>query len=427
MTHPVRNVCVCAVVSFATIASATLRPRAAAAPDTFEYRILAVRSSAGAAAVAPGDLAVVTFSVINPQTGSAYDLKNDPAWTQTATGASRLFVQIAWNTLEVNNTDSRSNTVPGGRGAAMPIPVNALGAAAIANGDGTYDVTAPLPIPATASGSGVVGLEGHPAAQDATGAWTVRVPVKSVYRSFPITDAAAVPRRRIVTIEKCMQCHRSDGMGVAPRLALHGNNRTEEPQVCVLCHNPNNTDIVFRLATDPKVAIGPYTYPEQSLDFKRLVHGIHASSKGFRRTPLVVIGFNHTVFDASTLKEYPADLKNCAACHIDNGIRGTYELPLGPAVMGSSFNTRSFNPDGTVTIDTNPTNDVKITPTAAVCSSCHDDRETLSHMVWTGGASFSTDLLAIRTGMVRERCVNCHGAGRDKSVRKVHMGDHDDN
>jgi hypothetical protein len=47
-------------------------------------------------------------------------------------------------------------------------------------------------------------------------------------------------------------------------------------------------------------------------------------------------------------------------------------------------------------------------------------------MVQTGGASFSTNLDALRTGAVRERCVGCHGPGRDKSVRKEHLGDGDD-
>lgn len=425
MTHLMRKTCACVAVCIAAIATWTMRPRAAAL-ETFEYRIISIRSSTGGDVVAPGDIPVITFAVVNPQTGAAYDLKQDQAWTQTAAGASRLFLQVGYPTREITNTGSLSNTV-GGRGAAMPIPINALGVSVRPNGDGTYEVSAPVPVPLTATGSGVVAMEGHPAGPDATGAFTVRIPVRSVYKNFRITDSSAVARRRIVTAEKCMSCHKSDGTGVAPRLTLHGNNRTEEPQVCVLCHNPNNTDIVYRLSTDPKVVIGSTTYPEQSLDFKRLVHGIHASSKGFRKNPLVVIGFNHSVFDASTLKEYPRDLKNCVACHIDDGTRGTYELPLAAGVIGSTFDTKSFLSDGTVKIDTDPNNDVKISPIAAVCSSCHDDRETLSHMVSTGGASFSTDLPALQSGAVRERCVTCHGPGRDKSVRKVHLGEGADN
>jgi OmcA/MtrC family decaheme c-type cytochrome len=423
MKTNVRTLGLCAAACLAAVTLATIEPRAAAPPTLYQFNIHSITNQGGSATVRPGDFAVVKFSVTNPQTGAAYDLKADLPWTQTASGASRLFLQIGWNTTDFNNTNSGSNGLPGGRGAAMPIPVNALSPSIIPNGDGTYSVTALLPVPATAAGTGEVAMEGHPAGQDATGAWTVRVPVKSAFKYFPITDLAATPRRRVVDVNKCMVCHKSDGTGVAPRLTLHGSNRTEEPQVCVVCHNPNNTDIVFRLATDPKVVIGTNTYPEQSLDFKRLVHGIHASSAGFRRNPLVVIGFNHTVFDASTLTPFPGRLRNCITCHIDDGRRGTFELPLATGVLGSTFNTKSFNIDGTVTIDTDPTNDVKVSPIAAVCSSCHDGSEVLSHMRSTGGASFSTSQDALNTGAVRERCVSCHGPGREESVRHAHLSD----
>ena len=302
----------------------------------------------------------------------------------------------------------------------MPIPINALLDGA-SNGDGTYSVTAPLPVPVTASGTGEVAMEGHPAGQDANGAWTVRVPVKSAYRYFPITDTSNRPRRQIVSVEKCMSCHRSDGSGAAPQLTLHGSNRTEEVQVCVMCHNPNNTDIVFRLATDPKAVVGRYVYPEQSLDFKTLIHGIHVSTTDFRKDPLVVIAFNRTVFDASTLVRFPGELRNCVTCHIDNRTRGTFELPLSPDVLGSTFDTKSNLSTSPTTIDTDPTNDVKVSPTAAVCSSCHDEGEAIDHMVRTGGASFSATQADLTNGVVVERCVRCHGPGRKMSVRRVHQ------
>ena len=193
-----------------------------------------------------------------------------------------------------------------------------------------------------------------------------------------------------------------------------------------MCHNPNNTDIVFRLATDPEVVVGRYVYPEQSLDFKRLIHGIHATSAGFRKEPLVVIGFNHTLFDASTLTPFPGRIRNCLTCHIDNGTKGTFELPLSRDVLGSTFDTRSIRASGTVSIDTNPNNDVKVSPTAAVCSSCHDEQEDISHMVRTGGASFSTNQMAISDGVVLERCDSCHGPGKEKSIRKMHLDEEDE-
>ena len=384
--------------------------RAQAAPDAFQYKILAVKNTS------PGEFPEITYSVVNPQTGTAYDLATDPAWTQLANGTSRLFLQVGWDTRDFTNTDSGSNLVAGGRGAAGPIPINALDQFR-QNSDGTYTVISPLPVPTSATGTGVVAMEGHPAGPDpTTGLYTVRVPVRSVYRYFTITGNAAVPRRQVVDTRKCMACHRSDGTGVAPRLTAHGNNRTEEPQVCVVCHNPNNTDIPFRLATHPKATIGPYVFPEQSIDFKTMIHGIHASAAGYRREPLVVIGRNGTIFDAGTLERYPRNPRDCAACHVDDGARGTFELPLAPTVLGTTFNTQSFRPDGTVEVDTDPGNDVKVTPMAAVCSSCHDSAKAVDHMIRKGRASFS----ATAEQAVGERCAACHGPGRDKSVRKVH-------
>lgn len=424
------------VTALTLLASVTLAGALRAAPtpgDAFRYRILSVTDTA------PGQNPVITFAVDDPSTQLAYNLATHPAWTQTKTGDSRLFIQIGWDTRDITNEGSGTKS-----GAALPIGINALNfnlsdpSHVNDNSNGTYWVRSPRPIPdgttgvKAASGTLVVAMEGHPAAWDPTTQTWVRVPVKSAYTYGVITGTTPVARRTVVDVQKCMNCHKHDGTGVAPQLTLHGNNRTEEPQVCALCHNANNTDISQRLATDPTVVVGPFAYREQSIDFKRLVHGIHASSKGFRETPLVVYGFGHSLFDASTLKEYPGELKDCVACHVDNGTKGTFELlpepnagrPLGANVLGSSMDTNSFNKtDGTKTIDTNPADDVKITPTAAVCSSCHDKREVIAHMIRTGGASFNATQDAIASGRVKERCASCHGPGKDKSVRKVHLSE----
>ena len=49
-------------------------------------------------------------------------------------------------------------------------------------------------------------------------------------------------RRLVVDIAKCDVCH--------DVLSLHGNNRTDEPGVCAVCHNPNATDVNVLSATD---------------------------------------------------------------------------------------------------------------------------------------------------------------------------------
>ncbi len=359
----------------------------AAGQNAYQYNILSVQNTS------PGQFPVVTFSVTNPsQSNTPYNLKLDPAFTQTATGASRLFIQIGWDTSDYTNKDSGTNALPGGRGAALPIPINALAPAVVDNGNGTYTATSPLPIPTGAQGTGVAALEGHPAGLDANGQYTVRIPVKSAYRYFVITGAATVPRRQVVDVAKCKNCHGT--------LTLHGNNRTDEPQVCVICHNPNNTDIPYRQAADG---------PETPIDFKRMVHAIHGAK--MRHTPFIVIGFNHSVNDFSQV-DFPGDLRNCLNCHIDR----TFELPLGSNVLGTTVQTQSVLGGA---IDTDPANDLKITPTASACSACHDDQEVIAHMK-RNGASFSALQSEIDAGTVKERCVNCHGPGKREDVRVVH-------
>jgi OmcA/MtrC family decaheme c-type cytochrome len=222
-----------------------------------------------------------------------------------------------------------------------------------------------------------------------------------------------VPRRAIVDLAKCQQCHTGtmhDNVWI-PRLSLHGGNRTEEIGVCAICHNPNMTDIPYRTSGS-----------EESLDLKRLAHEIHAGE--MRHNPLVVVGFKGTTYDFSQVR-FPGELKNCMNCHIDIGSKGTFELPL-KTIMGSTINTGSAY-TGTTTgyVDVNPANDLKITPTAAVCSACHDNSEVKTHMV-QGGASFSATQGNIDSGRVRERCVTCHGPGKEKDVRKVHKDEYGD-
>ncbi|HEY5308603.1 MAG TPA: hypothetical protein VIK97_08855, partial [Casimicrobiaceae bacterium] len=93
--------------------------------------------------------------------------------------------------------------------------------------------------------------------------------------------------------------------------------------------------------------------------------------------------------------------------------------PLRAGVLGTTTQTKSAYLTVPRSIDADPTNDVKISPIAAVCSSCHDKTEVKAHMVRTGGASFATTQAAIGT-TVRERCASCHGPGKEEDVRRVH-------
>ena len=46
---------------------------------------------------------------------------------------------------------------------------------------------------------------------------------------------------QVVELAKCQVCH-----GVNDGLALHGGNRTDSIEQCVMCHNSNATDLAQR-------------------------------------------------------------------------------------------------------------------------------------------------------------------------------------
>lgn len=366
----------------------------------------------------------VLFSVTNPENGQQpWDIKTAPEFKQPA-GASRLSVNFGWTTADYQNTGSAGETLPqvpfrtvnnvpsgGGVGLApaLPVMVDALRNATPvgASAPGWYSLSAVLP--SQADRTGIALIEGHPAAPhlqpNGTTVWE-RVPVKSVYQYFPITDPQPVPRRQVVDLARCQACHDGEihkGLEI-PRLSLHGGNRTEEINVCVSCHNPNQTDIGYRTSGD-----------EVPMDFKYLIHAIHGAKH--RESPLLVVGFRGAVTDFSGVRP-PADVRNCYICHIDRNGKGSFELPVDRSVLGTTLHSGSVPG---VHVDTNPANDLKMTPTVGACSACHDDDETLAHMMSrkTGG-SFAALQSDISSGRVVERCADCHGPGKKKDVRKVH-------
>lgn len=401
----------------------------------FQYNIQRINYNSTARSV------TVVFSVTNPKASNApYDILDRSVATFTPPGAT-LRVDVGWNTpgwqtTELVNTGSLPggetlvpitrtwmNFVPpnpGGVGASYPNVLNALTGAkrcstlnspcgGVPNPNLTFYVSTVLP--KQAAGAGRIAIEGHPVKQtgvDATGAAIfANIPVKSVYADFAI-DSTGVPRRQIVEIAKCKVCHDGGQHGdtVVPRLSLHGGNRTEEPGVCVVCHNPNQTDVAYRSSGQ-----------EQSVDFKRLVHGIHAG--GMRKSPLIIVGFRGSVNDFSGVR-FPAELRNCVLCHIDKNGKGTFELPLS-TTLGSTITTASVLSPLPGTVDVNPANDLKISPIAAACSACHDDRETRDHMI-SKGASFGA-LQSVLAG--KELCNACHGPGKERDVRRVHLSSDD--
>jgi OmcA/MtrC family decaheme c-type cytochrome len=360
------------------------------AAGAYRFEVLDIQNTA------PGEKPVIDFQVIDPTHGNRkYDIKNDAPFIQGG-GASRLAATISWSTTDYTNT---GNGAPG----ANAVSIDAL-ASSQNLGDNTFRVTSPLAIPdgsespfIPASGSGTVTIEGHPADDIGDGA-IARIPVQNVAVDFSIDESTGdpVPRRERVDLNQCLDCHDS--------LALHGNNRTDNLDACSTCHNPRNTDRQVR-----GITLNPLTdgKTEESLDFKTMIHGIHAAS--YRVNPLQIVGFggfSTHIYDETTV-HYPAPLSNCKGCHTSD----SYALPMAASVLGVSVDTGGDS--------INPGDDIVMSPATAVCASCHDGTDSLDHMVTHGGDPLTTQS-SLDNGITVERCSTCHGRGKFSAVDIVH-------
>jgi OmcA/MtrC family decaheme c-type cytochrome len=386
----------------------------------------------------------VKFSVTDPsgatthEYGNAYNVKSTGTDEEFSSSASSLNVLIAW--------DTRDYTNEGGIGSrpSRADSINARTSAAVTdNGDGTFtlDGAAVTPsaavIPATAAGTGAIAMEGHPAADDGAGAFTVRVPVNSEVEYFAITDSTPQPRRQVVDVPtKCDRCH--------DVLNVHGSNRNNNGQLCVLCHNPSNTDVGQRPKDGttglPDASATLDGKKEESIDFKRLIHGIHAASvanfdgtdaHGFRNQGLVVYGFNGSVNDFSHIR-FPGVLSKCETCHLPD----TYTLADRSGSGGGNWELPAMNGIKGSTVDSSPTaaadgsdfdaklidqaEDWKYSPIASACSACHDGTLEQAHMTDNGGifGGAGSEQL-VQEGNI-EACPICHGPGKIADVKLVH-------
>ena len=121
---------------------------------------------------------------------------------------------------------------------------------AVANGDGTYKYTFKAAIPAGATGTYSIGIEGYRNEKLLPGTKkevTVRDAGANQVISFSVDGSTVAPRRTVVAIDNCNQCHSS--------LSVHGDNRNQTV-MCVLCHNPNTTDADQRTAANQPAADG---------------------------------------------------------------------------------------------------------------------------------------------------------------------------
>lgn len=406
-------------------------PLAWDAVPSFKYNILSVSFDPATRRV------TVVGNVTNPLEPAAapYDVFDRTTATFTPPAAT-LRVLVGWSTAaaaaELVNTGSSvaagptlntltrdwMNTTPPAAGATSPAgarSLNVLTAGQLCSAPGTACGAVSYPartwqvstiLPPQARGFGRVAIEGHPVKVTGTSSTgtpiLANIPVRSASADFVI-DPGAGARRKVVEFANCARCHdgRKHGDGIVPRLSLHGGNRNEDLGTCVLCHNPDQTDAAYRSSGE-----------EQSVDFKQLIHGIHGNKK--RETPLVVVGFRGAVVDYGHVK-FPGEVRNCLYCHTESGGKGTYEI-AGNTGLGSTMNTGGILSPLPGTLDVNPSNNLRISPIASACSGCHNSAKHRRHMTQQGASwGMPQELLS-----GKERCADCHGAGKSKDVRKVH-------
>jgi OmcA/MtrC family decaheme c-type cytochrome len=242
--------------------------------------------------------------------------------------------------------------------------------------NGTYSYTMTAAIPATAKGSFSVALEGRRVQVIYPGTkvqQTVQYGAKNAISYFSVDGSKTEPRRQVVDIKKCQNCHVS--------LRLHGENRIDNIEHCVTCHNPVETDAARR----PAAAL-----PAQSIDFRQMIHNIHGGEEVknfFGLEDFIVYGFGGSLNNFSDVT-YPGRLATCDACHVN----GSQSLPLSASHSVVSNPRGYLNPSG---------------PQAAACLSCHKGVDTASHAL-------------ANTTTLGESCGACHGPYGEFSVSKVH-------
>jgi OmcA/MtrC family decaheme c-type cytochrome len=241
---------------------------------------------------------------------------------------------------------------------------------ATAAADGTATYTFKAAIPAGSKGSFGMGIEGYRNITIAAGTdhqQTVRDAGVNKVAYFSVDGSAVKPRRTVAATANCNKCHAS--------LSLHGGNRNQIEQ-CVLCHNPNATDVAQRPASE---------LPAQGIDLVTMIHRIHTGEN---------LGFDYTIYgnggSAHPFSDvlFPGDRRNCTACHVNNSQR----LPVSAGHLDVTDPRGYLNPEG---------------PETAACTSCHT-------------AIFAASHALVNTSRLGESCAACHGTNSDFSVDRVH-------
>jgi OmcA/MtrC family decaheme c-type cytochrome len=380
---------------------------------------------------------VVKFSVLDPTNGNApYNILTDAPFVGVdpgtgkpvcaSGGATKLAFDIAWDSRDYTNWGSGATADDWGQPISLSVALGAAGCTSgvtpsgpDASGVFTLTSTTALPPPPAAhcppagaaacpaiSNVGVV-MEGRTGVVT-TGPGAAKIPVTSAVGYGNASGAAPVARRTVVDSGKCNVCH--------SLLSEHGGSRNGNVQVCTVCHNPASTDVSERgilSATTP----GTDGLWEQSIDFKFLIHSIHNASNRPAGSPFVIYGHGGSINDFTSVV-FPGQINRCDACHVPASYYPVDTTMVQATTFFTGFSTQMPNP-------TTPGNPIATSPTMTVCSACHVDAATQSHMVQNGGSTTVSKDAEGRTipnsnPANNETCSICHGPGGVEDVQVAH-------
>jgi OmcA/MtrC family decaheme c-type cytochrome len=365
--------------------------------EQFKFEILAADLVA--------DPPVVTIKITNPLDETTYDIINDAAFTGSA---ASLNLYISWSTDDIYNGDELGNVL-GERSDGRAVQLGTLGpgypfrmllsdiqANAVANEDGSFDVTYFTSLPANVTGGFMVALGGHP---DVDG--------ERAYAESAVFFPAA-ERPAVVDNARCNDCH--------GKLNFHGGNRVlGDYRICLVCHNKD-------LAHEAHEEVDPGDPPHELVDFfdsvsfDVLVHNIHIGSPTY---------FGGEFADVAL--PIAARLDLCEICHKP----GTYNGPRDTARAISIYQN-----DPLIWTD-----DVADSPWTGICTNCHVSLAAENHMLLNGGqlgevvvidgantpvgpfkSEFTADGVAGVPIFSNESCAVCHDAGGIADVTEAHKG-----
>jgi OmcA/MtrC family decaheme c-type cytochrome len=362
----------------------------------FEYQILSATTEG------PGGTASVTWQVVNPATSVAYDVlnaeKNGKPNFRSDLGFSLdhgpSFYVAFFTGDDVTNQGATTRdgqpTVSGSFTAANTVAGTAAGT-----------VVTSFTIPEGVDAEKFwFNIQGAPNIFENASATTAHVAnAASTVKAFAVADGSDAEARRVTTdIKLCLNCHGT--------LALHGGSRINSIETCLVCHNPNATDLTGRNSYAGKgVDTSLDGKTQESYDLRYLVHAIHSAtatdeafytyrSRGiyaFRGDTDVPANFGVGTASWNNVHvEYPRSIGSCDACHIPSfsGMADQAEAIALTIDQGSDLTTHA--------------DDTVIGPNAAACISCHRGNLTSSASMKAHAESFGYNTSATTKDAILE-------------------------